>query len=116
MVKEVSDQSHLPSSGEIQSIQAGTDPENSTEGEAPGDLDLDTVFDALRNQRRRHLLRYLHEASGPVTLSDVTEHVAALENDTTPEALDSQQRKRVYVALYQAHLPKLYEMGILTFN
>lgn len=70
----------------------------------------------LRNARRRELLRYLNDQNGQVTLSDVAEHIAAIENDTTPELLDSQQRKRVYVGLYQSHLPKLDSMGVLTFD
>lgn len=97
------------------SSSTASDTERSNEGRAV-DLGLDTVFDALRNARRRRVLRYLHEQNGRVTLSDLAEHIAAIENDTTPEALDSQQRKRVYVGLYQSHLPKLDSMGVLTFD
>lgn len=93
-----------------------TEAEQVTEDGGPADLGLDTVFDALTNARRRLVLRYLNEQNGQVTLSDLAEHVAAIENDTTPEALDSQQRKRVYVGLYQSHLPKLDSMGVLTFD
>jgi hypothetical protein len=85
-------------------------------GGGPAELGLDTMFDAVRNARRRQVLRYLNEQDGQVTLSDLAEHIAAIENDTTPELLDSQQRKRVYVGLYQSHLPKLDGMGVLTFD
>ncbi|QLD86251.1 hypothetical protein HWV23_11135 [Natronomonas halophila] len=98
------------------SASTASDTERDSDEERAVDLGLDTVFDALRNARRRRVLQYLNEQNGRVTLSDLAEHIAAIENDTTPEALDSQQRKRVYVGLYQSHLPKLDSMGVLTFD
>jgi hypothetical protein len=79
-------------------------------------LPLDSVFELLKNQRRRHTLRFLRNAEGSVTLSDLAEHVAALENDTTPRELSSDQRKRAYVGLYQCHLPKMDELDAVEFN
>jgi DNA-binding transcriptional ArsR family regulator len=78
-------------------------------------LPLDTVFEMLRNERRRRVLEYLEEES-ETTLSDLAEHIAARENDTTVRALSSQQRKRVYVGLYQCHLPKMDGTGIIDFD
>jgi hypothetical protein len=43
----------------------------------------------------------LHDA---VTISDLSEHVVARENDCTVMELSSKQRERVYVSLYQTHL------------
>lgn len=80
------------------------------------DLSLDLVFEILKNSRRREVLRYLKERRERVTLSELAEHVAAIENDTTVQALSSQQRKRVYVGLYQCHLPKLDDMDVVEFN
>jgi len=80
------------------------------------DLSLDLVFEILKNSRRREVLRYLKEHRERVTLSELAEHVAAIENDTTVQALSSQQRKRVYVGLYQCHLPKLDDMDVVEFN
>ncbi len=79
-------------------------------------LSLDLVFEILKNSRRREVLRYLKERRERVTLSELAEHVAAIENDTTVQALSSQQRKRVYVGLYQCHLPKLDDMDVVEFN
>lgn len=39
-----------------------------------------------------------------VTISDLSEYVAARENDCTVMELSSTQRERVYVTLYQTHL------------
>ena len=90
-----------------------------TETTAPAEpeaLSLDLIFEVLKNRRRRDVIRYLEEQSERTSLSDLAEHVAALENDTTTQALTSSQRKRVYVGLYQCHLPKMDDMDIVNFN
>jgi hypothetical protein len=90
----------------------------STTSERPSDpeLPLDTIFELLRNDRRRRVLEYLDENDGEATLSDLAERIAAIENDTTEQALSSQQRKRVYVGLYQCHLPKMDGAGVIDFD
>lgn len=81
------------------------------------DLGVGEVFELLQNQRRRRVLRYLTtETDGRATLSDLAEHVAGLENDVPPDRITSTQRKRVYVGLYQAHLPKLDDYGVVDFD
>ncbi|MHB9286529.1 hypothetical protein ACKVMT_05760 [Halobacteriales archaeon Cl-PHB] len=79
-------------------------------------LPLDQVFEILKNQRRREVLHYLNEHEGQASLSDLAEHIAAMENDTTVDAISSSQRKRVYVGLYQCHLPKMDDMNIVAFD
>jgi DNA-binding transcriptional ArsR family regulator len=88
------------------------------EGEASPaeELSLDLIFEILKNERRREVIRYLREHEQQVTLSDLAEHIAALENDTDIASITSSQRKRVYVGLYQCHLPKMADMGIVQFN
>jgi DNA-binding transcriptional ArsR family regulator len=99
--------------------QRQTDESHSPGGETASDtesLPLDQVFEVLKNSRRREVLKYLHECESSVSLSDLAEHVAAIENDTTVKALSSSQRKRVYVGLYQCHLPKMDDMDIVDFD
>lgn len=79
-------------------------------------LPLDHIFEILKNSRRRQTLHYLREHGGETTLSDVAEHIAALENDTTPRAITSAQRKRAYIGLYQCHLPKMDDMNVIEFD
>lgn len=74
------------------------------------------VFDAAKNLRRRYALYYLKSEGGSVELGDLAEQIAAWENDTTVEEVTADQRKSVYSALYQTHLPKLEEAGILTYD
>lgn len=79
-------------------------------------LGKDTVFELLKNRRRRDVLRFLRENDGQATLSDVAEFVAARENDIPEGQLSSKQRKRVYVALYQCHLPMMDRAGVIDYN
>ena len=84
----------------------------------PEELSLDLVFEILKNSRRREVIHHLREQEpgDRVSLGELAEHVAAIENDTTTDALTSSQRKRVYVGLYQCHLPKMDDMGVVDFN
>ena len=80
------------------------------------ELTRDRVFDILSSPRRRYVLYFLRTEPNPIQLTDLAEHVAAWENDTTVEELSTQQRKRVYVSLYQTHLPKLAEAGLVNYD
>ncbi|WP_135828085.1 DUF7344 domain-containing protein [Halorussus halobius] len=80
------------------------------------ELSRDLVFDVLKNRRRRYALHYLRRADGTVQLSELAEQVAAWENDITVDAISAAERKRVYTALYQSHLPKLDDAGIVDYN
>ena len=79
-------------------------------------LSRDVLFDMLSSPRRRYVLHYLHRSSGRAELGELADHVAAWENETTIEGLGSQERKRVYISLYQTHVPKLDEVGIVDYD
>lgn len=80
------------------------------------ELSEDEVFELLKSTRRRYALHYLLHEGSPGDLSTLATHVAAWEYETTPEELMPKQRKRVYIALYQTHLPKLEDAGIIDFD
>lgn len=80
------------------------------------ELSQDLVFDILSNTRRRMVLYYLRRHGGPASVQEIAEEIAALENEVEPEALSRQQRKRVYVSLYQTHLPKLETAGVIEYD
>lgn len=85
--------------------------------EVPSNLSLDDAFDILSNQRRRHVLQYLLDADADsVELGEIAEHVAALENDKDTSTLTSNERKRVYVGLYQNHLPRMDAVDVIEFD
>lgn len=79
-------------------------------------IDLDVMFDVLKNRRRRRVLEILHEQEGQTTLSAMAECLAAIENDKPREMLSSQERKRVYIGLYQFHLPRMDRAGVIEFD
>jgi hypothetical protein len=101
---------------------------DSGDGDAPADeaaspadesvsLTLDTIFEILKNQRRRYVLRYLREAEGEsVQLNELADQVAAWENDKAVGLVSSSERKRVYVGLYQCHLTKMDDSGVIDFD
>jgi hypothetical protein len=79
----------------------------------PASMSLDVVFDILSNSRRRLILAHLDEVGGESTTSDLAEHIAAIENDKPQSELTSQERKRVYVGIYQTHLPKMDDVAVV---
>lgn len=80
-------------------------------------LPRDEVFEVLSNARRRCALQYLKQQDDRrVELRELVDHVTAWENDTTTAEIDSAERKRVYTALRQNHLPKLDDAGIIEYE
>lgn len=90
--------------------------ESETTEKAETELTLNVIFEALKNERRRLVLEYLEKDTDVLELGTVAEWIAAEENDKPQSEISYAERKRVYVALYQCHLPKLDEMGIISFN
>jgi hypothetical protein len=74
------------------------------------------VYDLLSNARRRFVISYLRDRDEPVELNELSREVAAWENETDVGNLTDQQIKRVYVSLYQTHVPKLSESGLLEYD
>lgn len=79
-------------------------------------LSQDTVFDLLSSPRRRFILYYLRSHGGEASLDELTTQIAAWENGLDPDELTSQDEKRVYVSLYQTHIPKFEETGIVEYD
>jgi DNA-binding transcriptional ArsR family regulator len=75
----------------------------------------DEVFDVLGNARRRAVVRYLLE-HGEVEMGTLAERVAAEETGTTPEEVGREERRRIYISLYQSHLPKLADVGVASYD
>lgn len=93
-----------------------SDPET---GEVSTDgFSKDTTLEVLRNRRRRYAIHYLkRQGKGEtVTLSELTERIAAWEYGKPADELTNIERKRVRNALRQFHLPKLAEYGFIEFD
>lgn len=69
------------------------------------------IHDVLRNDRRRRVLSYLRDSETPVSVRDLSEHIATIESGESPAPRNV--RQSVYVSLHQTHLPKLDDLGIV---
>ncbi|WP_255192354.1 DUF7344 domain-containing protein [Natronobeatus ordinarius] len=81
------------------------------------ELSKNEIFEILSNPRRRFTIRYLDQAEdGAVRLRTLAEQLAAWENDVSLPEVTYKQRKRVYISLYQTHLPKMDRLGIIEYD
>jgi DNA-binding transcriptional ArsR family regulator len=80
------------------------------------ELPKDELFRILSNSRRRYIIYYLHEAGDEMSLKELATRIAAVENDTAVEEVTDEERQRVYISLYQTHLPKLEEAEIVSYD
>jgi len=85
-------------------------------GPDDGRLPKSVVFEILSADRRQEVLRYLDESDGTAQLGELAEHIASLECECDIAQLSSQQRKRTYVGLYQCHLPKMADVGVIDYD
>lgn len=82
---------------------------------ATDDLSQDVVFDLLSNRRRRFIISYLYE-HGPTTLMTFATEIAAWEDGVDVDQVTDEQRKRAYVSIYQTHVPRLDDSGVVTYD
>lgn len=94
------------------------DASESVTAEADGSTTLspDDVFEILSNHRRRMVLYYLRHHGNSSTVNELADEIAAMENELSVDEITSQQRKRVYVSLYQTHLPKMDDHDVLEYD
>lgn len=81
-------------------------------------LSRESAFEILSNQRRRMVVHYLLKRGldTVVELRDAAVQIAAWENSKTIHEIDSTERRRVYNALQQSHLPKMDDVDIIDFD
>ena len=82
------------------------------------DLTRDEIYETLSNRRRRYVLHYLRQRDTHVEMSDLATQIATWENsgELGENGLAPDDRKHVYTALQQFHLPKMEEMGIVAYD
>lgn len=105
--------------GEMTNSEMGTNIDDllGPKRDTQADLEIGEVFEILKNERRRMVIAYLKsQEDKSATLDVVAEHIAAIENDVDVSQISSSQRKRVYIGLYQCHLPKMDEYGVVDYE
>lgn len=80
------------------------------------ELSSQQLYSVIGDRRRRYTVHYLKQQEGEVPVRDLAEQVAAWENGKDTSELSSQERKRVYISLYQSHLPTLAEEGLVEYD
>lgn len=73
------------------------------------ELGVDEVLDVLKNERRRLVIEVLAE-EGMMTWEDLPREVANRQAGGSATELE---RKRVHVSLYQSHIPRLKDRGVV---
>lgn len=76
----------------------------------------DDLFQILSNSRRRYIIYYLSQADEELSLKELATKIAAAESGTPESEITSEERQRVYISLYQTHLPKLEEADIAVYD
>lgn len=80
------------------------------------ELTQDVVFDLLSNRRRRYILSRQYERAEPTSLMTFAAEIAAQENNIPVDDVSDEQQKRVYVSIYQTHVPKLADAGAISYD
>jgi hypothetical protein len=97
-------------------MEANSVPSSTTSSTQNEGFSSDAAYDILSYKRRRYAVHYLKQVDKPVEVNELAEQVAAWENSKTRQELTSQERKRVYVSLHQAHLSTLDDEGIINHD
>lgn len=81
-----------------------------------GPLSTETIFATLSNRRRRYVMHCLRQTDDGMTIRDLSEQLAAWEQGCERGEVRSKERKRLYTALHQTHLPKMDAFGVVEYD
>jgi hypothetical protein len=79
-------------------------------------LTMDEVTELINNRRRRLILQLVNESAEEMSLDQLSRKMAAVMNDISIDEVSSDERKKMYVSLYQNHLPKLDDDGVIEYD
>lgn len=75
--------------------------------ESPASVEPETVYEMLRNHRRRCVLDYLSTHEEPIAVGKIADHLADQNGE---------DRTSIYVTLIQSHLPRMQNAGICEYQ
>lgn len=73
----------------------------------------DELFHVLADRRRRYVLHCLEEFETPMALTDIANELVRWETNSSPTIVE---RERAHISLYHNHLPKLADLGLVSFD
>lgn len=76
----------------------------------------DVVADLLGADRRRNALQVLSREETAMSVDDLAAVVCARERETTPEAIEREERQEVRDEFFQRHLPKLTATNVVQYD
>jgi hypothetical protein len=79
-----------------------------------GEIDESEVYDLLRNERRRQVLKHLRRSLGSMSLRKLAKRIAREETGESPPPKNI--KRSVYNSLHQTHLPKLDSQNIVHYD
>ncbi|WP_436901361.1 DUF7344 domain-containing protein [Halovenus halobia] len=74
------------------------------------------MFQTLGSRRRRYTLHYLRLQDRPVPIRELSEQLSAWELGKELDTVTPKERKRLYTALHQTHLPKMDRLDIVEYD
>lgn len=82
--------------------------------------DADAIFpdilcDVLADPYRRSVLAYLDDRM-QADITELAEHVAGCEHESTVGTTPTDIHERVFTSLYHCHLPKLSDAGLIEYD
>jgi hypothetical protein len=78
--------------------------------------DVDAVFECLTGKRRRLLIKYLSETSGPVVVEELAQHISKQGGRSASGMSRDDRLGEDTIALLHTDLPKLDEAEIVEVN
>jgi len=100
-------------SSTTEAVGSDHDSRAESNGENPS---VDELYGVFANRRRRYALHYLQQVDGGTDLGETAEQIAAWEHEKARQEVTSNERKYVYSALQQRHLPKMHDIGLVEFD
>ncbi|SFS80367.1 DUF7344 domain-containing protein [Halostagnicola kamekurae] len=79
-------------------------------------VSLDTVFDLLGDERRRHVLYHLKDSGGEVSVEELLDVVAAWETNTPPPEIPEEFLAELELELQHVHLPKASTVEFIEYD
>jgi hypothetical protein len=78
------------------------------------EIDESEIYDLLRNDRRRQVLKHLRRSLGSMSLRNLARRIASEETGESPPPKNI--KRSVYNSLHQTHLPKLDRQGVVQYD